>query len=87
MAGIELFRAGSDFQQVVAELGPDRTLQGIHVGAEHDPIELRHHHARAETAQVSALGPGRAGRLFPGDRSKVFSRLDSILEFQAFFFR
>ena len=50
-----LVRASRYLQQVVTELGLDRPFYAIHIGAEYDLVEFRHHHAGTEFAQVATL--------------------------------
>ena len=57
-------RSTGDFQQVIPELSLHRTMHLIQFAAEYDLVKLRHHLARAEFAQRSAVFAGRALRMF-----------------------
>ena len=78
--------AAGDFQQMITKLGLHRALHLVEVGGEDDLVELTHHLAGAEAAQVAALAAGRAGGVLAGNLGKITTVLDLGLEGLALFF-
>jgi hypothetical protein len=60
-------RTARHLQQMIAELGFDRTLYRIQISAEHDPAELRNHVALIEFSQVATLSGGWAAGVLSRD--------------------
>src|SRR5690606_23169631 len=71
------------FEQVVTELGLDRTLDFVERGREHDFVELAHHLATAEAAQFAAAAAGRALGVLHRQGEEVFTVGDALFQFEA----
>ncbi len=69
-----------DFDQVIAELGLDRTVYLVHFRTKYHLVEFGHHLSRAKFTECSSLLSGRAIRVLLGYLSKVGSILDLLFE-------
>ncbi len=69
-----------DFDQVVTELRLHGTVGLSHLGAEHDLVELGHHLAGAELAQVTTLTLGRTTGVLAGDFGEIGASFNLSLE-------
>ena len=65
--------ATGHFQQVIAELGFNRALKGIHFRVENYFVEFFDHHAGPELTQVSALRFRRTAGELSGNVCKVLT--------------
>ena len=84
--GCPLIRAAGYFQQMIAELGFDRALHRIYVGAENHLIEFRHHLPRAEGTKVATLRARRAAGVLLGDIAKIGAGFDFGFQLLTLFF-
>src|SRR5690606_6712686 len=75
--------AAGHFQQVIAELGLDRTLHDVERRAEDHGIEFLDHLTGAKRTQVAALATGRAGGVVLGNLSEVGTAFDGSFQFVA----
>ena len=83
LTNFSLLRPAGDFQQVVAELSLNRTVNDVHFVVENDFVEFRNHLPLSEFSEIAAALTGRALRVFFGDVRKVSTGFDVGFEFQA----
>ena len=90
---IRIFRCGGplvfpagNFDQVVAELSLDWSLNRIEFGAEYDVVEFFDHHSRSKRPEVAALFSRRASRELSGYVGEVFAASDRLLKVVTDFF-
>ena len=77
---MRLLGAAGDPDQMMAELGLDRSEDLLDLAGEDDLVELRDHLARAEGAEGTTRLAGGAGRVFGGEVGEVGAALDFGLE-------
>ncbi len=72
--------AGGDLDQVVAELGLNRTVDRADIAGEDDLVELRNHLTGTELAEIAAAGAGGAGGVLLRHLREVRTAFDLGLE-------